>query len=145
MHSDARRRMLQVVHWFSLPFAVFCLGAPLWSLVMEYQRFDGKTLTSARVLSIRISSTHSRASPAGYEVDVRYPVGNHFAESHLLVTTFRFLKVGDTVRIFLDPKTGNAIDDGRFGSWLMLGWGIAGSAFFVFAGFAGSGKVLRDA
>jgi hypothetical protein len=144
MLSVARRRMLRVVHWISLPFAVFCLGAPLWSLVTDYERYVGKSLVQAQVLSARISIPRSRGTPGGYEVGVRYPVGNHFVESRLIVTAHKLLKVGDTVEIFVDRETGDAVDDGRFESWEMLGWGTVATTFFVLAGFRYSGKILRE-
>jgi hypothetical protein len=142
MLSVARRRMLRAVRWISLPFAGLCLGAPLWSLVTDYKQYAGKSPIQAHVLSARISSPRSRGSSAGYEVEVRYLVGNHLVERRLEVTTYRLLKVGDRIQIFVDQETGQAIDDGRFGSWVMVGWGILGTIFFVLAGFRYSGSLL---
>lgn len=113
-------------------------------MVTDYKRYVGKRPVEARVLSARISSPRSRGSSAGYELEVRYPVGNHLVESRLDVTTYRLLKAGDTVRIFVDREAGNAIDDERFGSWVMVGWGILGTIFFVLAGFRYSGKLLQE-
>jgi hypothetical protein len=144
MLSVPRRRMLRVVHWISLPLALFCLGGPLWSLVTDYQRYVGKTPVQARVLSARVSSPRSHGSPANYEVEVRYPVDNHLFERRLEVTTYGLLKASDTVQIFVDRQTGNAVDDGRFGSWVVVGWGILGAIFFVLAGFRYSGNLLQE-
>jgi hypothetical protein len=136
--------MVRALRWMSLPFAAVCLGAPLWSLVTEYERYAGKSPVQAQVLSARISSPRSRGSPGGYEADIRYPVGNRLAESRLEVTTYKLLKAGDTVQIFVDRKTGEAMDDGRFESLVMVGWGVVAAAFFVFAGFRYSGILLRE-
>lgn len=144
MLSAARRRMLCAVRWISLPLAVFCLGGPIWSLMTEYQRYSGKSRVQARVLSVRLSSSRSRGSPAGYEVEVSYPAGNRLVEGRLEVYTYRLLKAGDTVGIFVDRATGEAIDDGRLGSWMMLGWGAAGTIFFLLAGFRCSGRLVRE-
>jgi hypothetical protein len=135
--------MLRVVRWISLPLAVLCLAAPLWSLVTDYKQYAGKSLIQALVLSSRISMPRSRGSAGGYEVEVRYDVGGHLVENHLEVTTYRLLKAGDKVGIFVDRKTGDAIDDGRLGSWVMVGWGMSGTIFFVFA-FRYSGRILRQ-
>jgi hypothetical protein len=142
MLSVARRRMLHAVRWISLPLAVLCLGAPLWSLVTDYQRYAGKSLIQARVLSSRISAPRSRGSAGSYEIEAGYHVGGRLVENRLEVTTYRLLKVGDTVGIFVDRKTGEVIDDGRFGSWEMVGWGMVGTVFFVLAGIRYAGKIL---
>lgn len=136
--------MLHVVRWVSLPLAVFCFGAPLWSLKTDYRQYAGKSPVQAHVLSARVSSPRSHGSSADYEVEVSYPAGNRLVESRLNVSTYKLLKAGDTVRIFANPVTGDAVDDGRFGSWLMVGWGALGAIFFVLGGFRYSGRVLRD-
>jgi len=135
--------MQRVVQWISLPIAMFCLGAPLWSLMTDYKQYAGKSLTQAQVLSVRISSGRSRGSPGLYDAEVRYRVGNHFDERRLDVSTYKFLKPGDTVGIFVDQKTGDASDDLRLESWEMAGWGMLAAIFFV-AAFRVSGKLLRE-
>jgi hypothetical protein len=142
MLTAARRRVVLVLHWISLPLAAVCVGGPLWSVASEYHRYDGKQLTEATVLSERVSIPRSRGTQAGYDVEVRYQFGRQEKTDSLLVMSYRLLKPGDKVNVYVDPKTGAATSDDRTLDWEMVAWGGLAAVFFLLVGFRYSGRAL---
>lgn len=144
MLSVARRRTIQALRWISLPLAALCVGGPVDSLVWVYRHYAGKTLTEAKVLSATLKSSGTKGMGAWYDVYASYPVGFHNENGNVSVSvSFRTLAAGDTLWLFVDPKTGEAEDDIRADSWVMLGIGILAATFFVLVNFRYGGKVLR--
>src|SRR5690242_1174062 len=123
MMSPARRRTAQVLRWFSLPLAVMALGGPLWSLASVYRHDAGKTVAEAKVLSARVTNGGSRGTGADYDLYVSYSVAGRAVRNNVRVNSYRSLGAGDSIKLFVDPATGDAEDDIRLGAWMMLGWG----------------------
>jgi hypothetical protein len=144
MISSARRRAIQVIRWMSLPLAVFSLGGPLWSLASDYRHYAGMIPTAARVISATVSSAGTKDIGALYDSYVQYTVAGRIAHDNVTVSvSFRRLSAGDTIRLFVDPKTGRAEDSTLPDSWLLVAIGALASLFFVMVGFRYSGAVLR--
>jgi hypothetical protein len=144
MISSARRQAIQVVRWISLPLAVFCLVGPLWALASDYRYYAGMIPTDARVISATLRAAGAKDIGALYDSYVQYTVAGHIAHDNVTVSvSFRRLSAGDTIRLFVDPKTGRAEDSTLPESWLFLAIGTLTSVFFVMVGFRYSGAVLR--
>jgi hypothetical protein len=142
--TPGRRRALLTIRWLSLPMALFCLGAPLWSLLEMYSHYDGMTLTDATVISATLASAGSKGMGAVYDVYARYPVNGRPVTANVSITvSLHSITPGDHIKIFVDPKTGYAQDDDRSDSWLMVAFGAAAAAFFALLAFPYSGKLLR--
>jgi hypothetical protein len=128
----------------SLPLAVFSLGGPLWSLASDCRHFAGMIPTDAKVISATVSSAGIKDMGVLYDSYVQYTVAGRIAHDNLTVSvSFRRLSAGDTVRLFVDPKTGRAEDSTLPDSCLLVAIGALASLFFVMVGFRYSGAVLR--
>ena len=144
MISSARRRALQVVRWMSLPLAIFSLGGPLWTLASDYRHYAGMIPTDAKVISATLSAVGNKGFGALYDSYVQYTVAGRIVHDNVTVSaSFRRISAGDTIRLFVDPKTGRAEDSTLPDSWLLLVIGAMTFIFFIMVGFRYSGAVLR--
>jgi hypothetical protein len=139
--SATRRRTAIAIRWLSLPLAAFVTIAPLWSLRTDYQRAEHMILTPATVLDARVES--AARTTTEWEAYVRYSVHGESVENSVTVWTPFDLDKGDTIKLLVDPVTGDAEDDVRVSSWLMVICGLIAAAFFVLVGFWQMGVMLR--
>ena len=145
MLTPARRRTITVLRWIALPLALLCLGGPIVSLIRTYQHYAGMTLTKATIISATLQVAGNKGMGSSYDAYVSYAVNGHTERSNVTLTiSFRSLAAGDTVAVFVDPKTGEAEDDSRPDSWVMVALGALAAAFFVLVSFRYSGKILRE-
>jgi len=133
----------KVIRWLSLPLAAVAIAAPLASLHSVYDHYAGKVLELAEVLESRVARARSRGSGATYDLYVRYRWAGRPVENNVRVTSFRSIHRRDHVRLLIDPRTGDAEDDLRSESWIMVGWGALAATFFVIVGFVAMGRALR--
>jgi len=100
--------------------------------------------TAARVISATVSSAGTKDIAALYDSYVQYTFAGRIAHDNVTVSvSFRRLSAGDTIRLFVDPKTGRAEDSTLPDSWLLVAIGALASLLFVMIGFRHSGAVLR--
>lgn len=144
MISSTRSRAIQVVRWASLPLAVFCLGGPIWTLVSDYRHYAGMIPIDAKVISAKLRAAGTKDIGTLYDSYVQYAVAGHLVHDHVTISaSLRRLSAGDTIRLFMDPKTGRAEDSTLPDSWAFVAIGCLASLFFVMVGFRYSGAILR--
>jgi len=136
---------LRVWRWVALGLAVVSIAGPLDSTLWVYRHYEGKVLTQADILQCRVNYSGNRGEST-YDLYVRYRTGGRTIRHNVTVSAY-FLnrpRAGGKIDLFVDPKTFDAEDDIRTGSWIMVFLGAAAAAVLV-AGFVGIGRMLRTA
>ena len=133
--------MAVAIRWLSLPFAACLALASGWSLWSEHRRTGHLVPTAAEVIEARVQSTSRVATE--WDAYVRYPTGDRVVENSVRIWTPFDLDKGDTVRLLVDPVSGDAQGDVRAMSWVIAIAGILAVLFMVLVGFRQTGAMLR--
>ena len=100
----------------------------------------------ALILESELRRAGSRGIGAEFELYIRYSVdGGRQVESSMTATgdTFRSLRPGRRISVFVNPKTNRTEDDLRLDSYFLAGLGLSGGLLLFFVGFYATGRVLQ--
>jgi uncharacterized protein DUF3592 len=144
--SPARKTTLRILRWLSLPLAAFVVAGAAWTTVKVYQQYSGKVLTQARIIDSTLTRAGKRGLGTEYNLYVEYRVGNRAVHNNIrvMVNSFRSMRPGNTIELFVDPETGQAQQDVRLAAWFGLLLAAAGATILVLICFVAAGRMLRS-